>query len=119
MVIFLGLQFSASTRLEKVLLAVPGIGYSYAAYLTKFFGLSSRLSLKRVTREQLKLLARKITLERSTLSTLRRETSTAIKLKIQLKTYKGVRHLEGLPVRGQNTKSNASTSRKLKHGKSF
>jgi small subunit ribosomal protein S13 len=119
MIIFLGLQFPNSTRLDKALLSVPGIGRPYAEYLYAFFGFSPKLPLKLVPREQLKLLARKITVERPVLVTLRREVHTAIKLKIQLKMYKGVRHLEGLPVRGQNTKTNASTSRKLKQGKRF
>lgn len=117
MVIFLGSQFSGSTRLDKALLSIPGIGRSYTAYLYQFFGFSFWLPLKNVPREQLKLLSRKITLERPTSVILKRDVANSVKLKIQLKTYKGIRHLEGLPVRGQNTKSNASTSRRLKQGK--
>jgi small subunit ribosomal protein S13 len=117
MVIFFGLQFSGSTRLDKALLSISGIGRPYAAYLYKFFGFSFWLPLKSVPREQLKLLVRKVSLERSTSEILKRDVANSVKLKIQLKTYKGIRHLEGLPVRGQNTKSNASTSRRLKQGK--
>jgi small subunit ribosomal protein S13 len=119
MIIFLGLQFSGSMRLDKVLLSVSGIGRPYILYLHSFFGLSFGLQLKQIPREQLKLLGRKITLERPVLLNLKRETVNAVKTKIQLKTYKGIRHLEGLPVRGQNTKTNASTSRKLKQGTRF
>ena len=32
---------------------------------------------------------------------------------IQIKTYKGIRRLRGLPVRGQRTHTNAKTSSKL------
>lgn len=114
MVIFLGIQFSGATRLDKALLSITGIGRSYISYLHTFFGFSYGVQLRRIPREQLKLLGRKISVERSTLTSLRRETTNAIKMKIQLKTYKGIRHVEGLPVRGQNTKTNASTSRRLK-----
>ena len=40
---------------------------------------------------------------------LRREVSMNIKRLIDLKCYRGVRHLKGLPVRGQRTKTNART----------
>ena len=33
---------------------------------------------------------------------------------ITIKHYKGIRHMEGLPTRGQRTRTNASTSRRLK-----
>ncbi|MCX8515188.1 MAG: hypothetical protein RL017_6 [Pseudomonadota bacterium] len=40
---------------------------------------------------------------------LRREVSMNIKRLIDLKCYRGGRHLKGLPVRGQRTKTNART----------
>lgn len=40
---------------------------------------------------------------------LRRETSMNIKRLVDLKCYRGVRHMKGLPVRGQRTKTNART----------
>ena len=40
---------------------------------------------------------------------LRREVSMNIKRLIEIGSYRGVRHRRGLPVRGQNTKTNART----------
>lgn len=40
---------------------------------------------------------------------LRREVSMSIKRLIDLKCYRGGRHIKGLPVRGQRTKTNART----------
>ncbi len=40
---------------------------------------------------------------------LRRERSQAIKRLMEIGCYRGVRHRRGLPVRGQNTKTNART----------
>ncbi|MGI6192552.1 MAG: 30S ribosomal protein S13 [Christensenellales bacterium] len=40
---------------------------------------------------------------------LRREVSLNIKRLIEIGCYRGVRHRRGLPVRGQNTKTNART----------
>lgn len=119
MIIFFGIPFLKSMPLGKALLSISGIGVPYAKYLCAFLGLSFAIPLEAVPREHLKLMARKSSLERTVLLTLKRESFNAIKHKIQLKTHQGVRHLEGLPVRGQNTKSNASTSRKLKAKRVF
>ena len=40
---------------------------------------------------------------------LRREVSLSIKRLMDLNCYRGIRHRKGLPVRGQNTRSNART----------
>ncbi|MFN3701670.1 MAG: 30S ribosomal protein S13 [Alphaproteobacteria bacterium] len=40
---------------------------------------------------------------------LRREVSINIKRLMDMKCYRGLRHRSGLPVRGQNTKTNART----------
>lgn len=40
---------------------------------------------------------------------LRREVSQNIRRLISIGTYRGLRHKRGLPVRGQRTKTNAST----------
>jgi len=40
---------------------------------------------------------------------LRRERSQAIKRLSDIGCYRGLRHRRGLPVRGQNTKTNART----------
>ena len=40
---------------------------------------------------------------------LRREVSMNIKTKMEIGSYRGMRHRKGLPVRGQSTRSNART----------
>ena len=40
---------------------------------------------------------------------LRREVNMNIKTKMEINSYQGTRHKKGLPVRGQNTRSNART----------
>jgi small subunit ribosomal protein S13 len=40
---------------------------------------------------------------------LRREVSLNIKRLMEIGCYRGIRHRRGLPVRGQNTKTNART----------
>ena len=40
---------------------------------------------------------------------LRKEVQTNIRRLVEIGSYKGIRHRQGLPVRGQKTKSNART----------
>ena len=40
---------------------------------------------------------------------LRRDVNMNIKTKMEINSYQGIRHKRGLPVRGQNTRSNART----------
>ncbi|HNX92468.1 MAG TPA: 30S ribosomal protein S13, partial [Syntrophomonas sp.] len=40
---------------------------------------------------------------------LRRDVSMSIKRLMDIGCYRGIRHRRGLPVRGQNTKTNART----------
>ena len=40
---------------------------------------------------------------------LRREINLNIKRLMEIKSYRGIRHRKGLPVRGQSTKKNART----------
>jgi small subunit ribosomal protein S13 len=45
-------------------------------------------------------------------SALKKEISDNIKSLYDIGTYRGKRHFQGLPTKGQNTKHNASTSKK-------
>jgi small subunit ribosomal protein S13 len=42
---------------------------------------------------------------------LRQQVSSNIKMKKEIGSYQGVRHMRGLPVRGQRTKTNSRTRR--------
>ncbi len=42
---------------------------------------------------------------------LRQQVSTNIKIKKEIGSYQGLRHIRGLPVRGQRTKTNSRTRR--------
>lgn len=46
-------------------------------------------------------------------SDLKREVAAAIKRLKEIKCYRGMRHNLGLPVRGQLTRKNAKTAKKL------
>ena len=68
--------------------------------------------VKDITEEEQKLISdelKKHVLEND----LKREVSSAIKRLQEIKCYRGMRHSVGLPVRGQLTRKNARTAKKL------
>lgn len=102
---------------KKVFIAlqtVYGIGLRYSEYLCSKIGVSKKAIMKNVSIDSLKKLIKLTNSECSLERELEVSVSTDIATKIKLKTYQGKRHSQGLPVRGQNTKNNSQTSKKLR-----
>ena len=68
--------------------------------------------MKDITPEQEKLIVDVIK-EMNLENDLRREINAFIKRLKEIKCYRGMRHNLGLPVRGQSTRKNARTAKKL------
>lgn len=85
-----------------------GIGPSRAKLICSKAGLNPQMKVKDIPQTDMELVRNEVatfTIE----GDLRREVSMNIKRLIDLKCYRGYRHLKGLPVRGQRTKTNART----------
>lgn len=104
-----GVDVPANKRLEVGLTYIFGIGKTLAKeiLIEAGIGLSKRGS--ELTETEMasirKILEEKIKVE----GDLRKEISMNIKRLMDLGCYRGQRHKKGLPVRGQNTRSNART----------
>lgn len=97
------------------LTAIYGIGRTRAKKICIAVNIEPARKIKDLTEEEIEALrgeTTKYTIE----GDLRRSISMNIKRKVDLGTYQGLRHRRGLPVRGQRTKTNAST-RKGRGGK--
>jgi|SRR3989338_1836024 len=106
----LGITIPEEKRLEIGLTTLFGVGRSRAREILKKAGVSAGTKSKEVsTAEENKIrsIIESLTLE----GDLKRETAGNIKRLKDIKTYRGVRHLRNLPVRGQRTKTNARTKR--------
>ena len=87
---------------------IYGIGDTRAAEILKAVNIEPRTKVSDLTNDQLDLIREELNkylLE----GDLRREVNMNIKTKMEIKSYQGIRHKKGLPVRGQNTRSNART----------
>ena len=94
---------------------VHGLGTQKTNFVCKNLGLSPNLKTSKVPSWKLKKLAKlpenfqiKITNE------LKKELSLNFKNSISIKSYKGLRKLKGLPVRGQRTHTNSKTAKRLR-----
>lgn len=92
---------------------VYGIGKSTAFTICKKLGFSCNLKIKDLTQEQISEILQLVESLNITLNNeLKKLRSLTLKKLISIKSYKGLRRVRGLPVRGQRTHTNAKSARK-------
>jgi small subunit ribosomal protein S13 len=69
--------------------------------------------VKDLTEDQQKTITNELVKKFVLENDLKREIAHAIKRLKEIKCYRGMRHSTGLPVRGQLTRKNAKTAKKL------
>ena len=72
-------------------------------------GISPDTKVRDLTEEEVARLRNHIDSTLTVEGDLRRERSQNVKRLMEIGCYRGLRHRRGLPVRGQNTKTNART----------
>lgn len=87
---------------------IYGIGPSRAKLICGTASIDPQTKVKDVSQQKMEVVRNQVTAF-TIEGDLRREVSMNIKRLIDLKCYRGGRHLKGLPVRGQRTKTNART----------
>jgi small subunit ribosomal protein S13 len=93
---------------------VFGVNRFQSFLICKKLGLSYNVTLYTLTPYQsIKLIKFVENLDLLINNHLKKSNIMLAKKLIQIKTYKGIRRLRGLPVRGQRTHTNAKTSSKL------
>jgi len=88
--------------------SIYGIGRTRAYKICEAAGVAPNMVVKELQSDQEEALRREVSKFKIE-GDLRREISMNIKRLIDLKSYRGLRHLRGLPVRGQRTHTNART----------
>ncbi len=106
-----GVNIPANKRLVISLTYVYGIGLPSAQKICKDAGISESKRVKDLVDQELITLRSLIEKNYQVEGDLRREVSLNIKKKKDMRSYEGLRHIRRLPVRGQNTHSNARTSK--------
>ena len=92
---------------------VYGIGEKTAYLICKKLGFSINLKTKDLTQEQVEEIIQLVDSSNLTLNNeLKKLRSLNLKTLVSIKSYRGLRRVRGLPVRGQRTHTNAKSSRK-------
>ena len=105
----LGVDLPKEKRIEIALMYVFGVGRSLSKKVLASTGVDPNKRTKALTDEELGRLAQAIQASTKVEGDLRREISGNIKRLIDIGSYRGLRHKKGLPVRGQQTRTNART----------
>ena len=92
---------------------IYGIGKVNSVLICKKLGFSKNLKVKDLSKEQIYKLVKIIELMNFKLAMDLKKFKLLINQKlISIKSYKGLRKNQGLPIRGQRTHTNAKTARK-------
>jgi small subunit ribosomal protein S13 len=104
-----GVNIPLNKRVEIGLTYIYGIGQPTSNELLAQLGISPDTYVRDLTDDEVSKLRDLIDREYTVEGDLRRERSQAVKRLMEIGCYRGMRHRRGLPVRGQNTKTNART----------
>jgi small subunit ribosomal protein S13 len=103
-----GINVPLNKRVEIGLTYIYGIGRPTANKLLAEAGIDPDTYVRDLTEDEVAKLRNAVD-DLTVEGDLRRERSQAIKRLMEIGSYRGLRHRRGLPVRGQNTKTNART----------
>ncbi len=106
----LGITIPNNKHLDVGLTCLYGIGLSRSRQILKQANIERTVKGDSLTIDQENTI-REIMKDMSIEGTLKREISANIKRLKDIKSYRGVRHMRKLPVRGQRTKTNSRTIR--------
>ncbi|MCB0368824.1 MAG: 30S ribosomal protein S13 [Bdellovibrionales bacterium] len=104
-----GVDLPKNKRVVVALTYIYGIGKTRSAQICSKLGIDSTLRTEGLTDENVASIRTLIEQGFKVEGDLRREIGLSIKRLTDLNCYRGIRHKRGLPVKGQNTRSNART----------
>ena len=103
-----GVDLPRDKRVEIGLTYIYGIGLTLSREVLKKAGVNPDVRVRGLTEDHVAKL-RNVLADYKVEGDLRREVSLNIKRLVEIGSYRGIRHREGLPTRGQRTKTNART----------
>jgi len=104
-----GVDLPREKRVEIGLTYIFGIGLPTSKKILVSTGINPNTRVKNLTDDETQKLRVELENNYKVEGDLRREISMNIKRLMDIGCYRGLRHRIGLPVRGQNTKTNART----------
>lgn len=106
-----GITIPKEKRVVVALTYIYGIGPTLSKKILKEVSIDENTRVEKLKEEDLKKLRDIIDKRHRTEGELRRERRDSVERLKRIDCYRGVRHKRGLPVRGQNTRTNNRTVR--------
>lgn len=116
MIYIVNTNINSKKKLSNALSDIYGLGKHQSLQICDELGISTEKRLKQLTPTEIEQLTQSITQNYEIGIDVRRIISKDIQRLIKIGVYKGFRHSQGLPVRGQRTHGNSKTAKKLQHG---
>jgi small subunit ribosomal protein S13 len=104
-----GINLPPNKRAEIGLTYIYGIGLTTSQGVLDACKIDRDTKIRDLTEDEVNRLRSYIDTNVMVEGDLRRERAQNIKRLMEIACYRGIRHRRGLPVRGQNTKTNART----------
>ena len=104
-----GVDLPRDKRVEIGLTYIYGIGLTLAKEVLAKTGINPDTRVRDLSEDEVAKIRELLDAEYKVEGDLRREEALNIKRLIEINSYRGKRHLMGLPCRGQRTKTNART----------
>ena len=104
-----GVDLPNDKRVEIGLTYIYGIGLTTSKKIIAETGIDADTRCRDLTEDDVKKLSDYITNNLTVEGDLRRKVAFDIKRLKEIGCYRGMRHIKGLPVRGQTSKNNART----------
>ena len=106
-------ELEASKSVFLALRNVYGIGKSRSFFICKQLGFNFNLKINELSDDQITKLLKLIEFSNFIItSDLKKLKQTIAKKLVAIKSYRGLRRVNGLPVRGQRTHTNARTAKR-------
>src|SRR3989344_722902 len=105
-----GVELQDKWRIDYGLTKIKGIGFSRAFEILKNAGVEKSLRISKLSNEDLSKINTQLEKYEIEGDLIRTVKSNIQRLKV-IGSYRGIRHNQSLPVRGQRTKSNSRTKR--------
>ena len=106
-----GVMLPDNKRIDYALTLLYGIGWTLSKKVLEQTKIDAGKRVNALTEDEIKQLTAIIDKNYKVEGDLREEVSDNVKRLKDVATYRGIRHMRGLPVRGQRTRSNARTKR--------
>lgn len=106
-----GVVIPDNKQIEISLTYIYGVGRSLSKKILADTGINPTVKASKLTADELSKLKEYIEKNYKVEGDLRREKMSSIKRLKDIGAWRGLRHIKGLPVRGQRTKTNTRTVR--------